>query len=168
MKLSDCSSPYENEEMGTKKYNKTLRKKITDQKQFEFLINRNEDEDSLANFNPIEPAKITKTKDNNEYNNDEYRPNFDMIQNNDFMAFTTQPTSAPPTSYPPPVIQQPYYQQPETPQNDRLNYIIRLLEEQRDEKTDTVTENLILYGFLGIFIIFVMDSFIKTGREYTR
>jgi hypothetical protein len=36
MKLSDCSSPYESEEIEPKKFNKTIRKKITDQKQFEF------------------------------------------------------------------------------------------------------------------------------------
>jgi hypothetical protein len=56
----------------------------------------------------------------------------------------------------------------EPPNQDKMNYIIRLLEEQRNEKIDTVTEDLILYGFLGIFIIFVLDSFIKTGKEYTR
>jgi len=36
----------------------------------------------------------------------------------------------------------------------KLNYMINLLEEQQDEKTNNVTEEVILYSFLGIFIIF--------------
>ena len=42
-----------------------------------------------------------------------------------------------------------------------------MLEEQRDQKTETVTEELILYSFLGVFIIFVLDSFVRVGK-YTR
>ena len=47
---------------------------------------------------------------------------------------------------------------------EKLNYMIHLLEEQNDEKTANVTEELILYMFLGIFIIFVIDSFAKVGK----
>ena len=47
---------------------------------------------------------------------------------------------------------------------EKLNYMIHLLEEQNDEKTANVTEELILYMFLGIFIIFVLDSFAKMGK----
>ena len=47
--------------------------------------------------------------------------------------------------------------------------MINLLEEQKDEKTKIVTEELILYCFLGIFIIFLIDSFVKIGKsKYTR
>jgi hypothetical protein len=46
----------------------------------------------------------------------------------------------------------------------KLNYMIHLLEEQQDEKTDNVTEELILYLFLGVFVIFVIDSFAKVGK----
>ena len=49
----------------------------------------------------------------------------------------------------------------------RLNYMIQLLEEQKDEKTGRVAEEIILYVFLGIFVIFVLDSFVKTGK-YSR
>jgi hypothetical protein len=45
--------------------------------------------------------------------------------------------------------------------------MIQLLEEQKDEKTGRVTEEIILYVFLGIFVIFVLDSFVKTGK-YSR
>ena len=51
--------------------------------------------------------------------------------------------------------------------SDRINYMIQLLEDQKDEKTGRVTEEIILYVFLGIFVIFVLDSFVKTGK-YSR
>ena len=47
---------------------------------------------------------------------------------------------------------------------EKLNYMINLLEEQQDEKIGSVTEEVILYSFLGIFIIFVVDSFTKIGK----
>jgi len=49
----------------------------------------------------------------------------------------------------------------------KLNYMISLLEEQQDEKTNNVTEEVILYSFLGIFIIFMADTFVRAGK-YTR
>lgn len=50
---------------------------------------------------------------------------------------------------------------------EKLNYMINLLEEQQDERTNNVTEEVVLYSFLGIFIIFVVDSFARVGK-YTR
>jgi hypothetical protein len=47
---------------------------------------------------------------------------------------------------------------------DKLNYIINLLEEQQDQRTNNVTEEIILYSFLGVFIIFVVDGFSKVGK----
>ena len=49
----------------------------------------------------------------------------------------------------------------------KLNYMITLLEGQKDEKTDSVTEELVLYTFLGVFVIFIVDSFARAGK-YTR
>jgi hypothetical protein len=46
----------------------------------------------------------------------------------------------------------------------KMNYMITLLEDQQDEKTNNVTEEVILYSFLGIFIIFIADSFVKVGK----
>ena len=46
----------------------------------------------------------------------------------------------------------------------KLNYMIHLLEEKQDEKTNNVTEEVVLYSFLGIFIIFVVDSFARAGK----
>ena len=46
----------------------------------------------------------------------------------------------------------------------KLDYIVHLLEEQHNEKTNYITEELILYLFLGIFIIYVLDSFARASK----
>jgi hypothetical protein len=46
----------------------------------------------------------------------------------------------------------------------KLDHIISLLENQQDEKTGHVTEELVLYCFLGVFIIFIVDSFARAGK----
>jgi len=46
----------------------------------------------------------------------------------------------------------------------KMNYIIHMLEEQQSESTNNATEEIILYSFLGIFIIFVVDSFARAGK----
>ena len=51
-----------------------------------------------------------------------------------------------------------------TPVIDKLNYIINLLEDQQDQRTNNVTEEVILYSFLGVFIIFVVDGFTRVGK----
>lgn len=70
----------------------------------------------------------------------------------------------------------PYYSQLANSQNlsgpkddlmRKLNYVVHMLEEQQDEKTENVTEELVLYMFLGVFVIFVVDSFARAGK-YTR
>jgi hypothetical protein len=60
------------------------------------------------------------------------------------------------------------YNQGDVNNNDillqKLNYMITLLEDHQDEKTNNVTEEVVLYSFLGIFIIFVVDSFVRVGK----
>ena len=47
---------------------------------------------------------------------------------------------------------------------EKLNYMIHLLEEEREVKQGSVTEEVVLYLFLGVFVIFVIDSFVKVGK----
>lgn len=47
---------------------------------------------------------------------------------------------------------------------EKINYMIHLLEEQQHEKTNNVAEEFVLYSFLGIFMIFIVDSFAKSGK----
>lgn len=48
--------------------------------------------------------------------------------------------------------------------NEKMNYIIHLLEEQQKEPTNHITEEFILYTFLGIFVIYIVDSFSRVGK----
>jgi hypothetical protein len=47
---------------------------------------------------------------------------------------------------------------------NKLNYIIDMFEEQKDHKTNQKNEEVVLYCFLGIFIIYVLDSFVYIGK----
>jgi membrane-associated HD superfamily phosphohydrolase len=49
----------------------------------------------------------------------------------------------------------------------KIDNILNILEEQKMVKTKHITEELILYLFLGIFIIYILDSFVKVSK-YTR
>ena len=71
------------------------------------------------------------------------------------------------------IVNKPYYSAvnyniQEEPSQDvllkKLNYMISLIEDQQDEKTNNVTEEVVLYSFLGIFIIFIADTFVRAGK----
>ena len=47
---------------------------------------------------------------------------------------------------------------------EKINYLIHMLETERDEKNDTIIQDLMLYTFLGVFIIFIVDSFSRGGK----
>jgi len=46
---------------------------------------------------------------------------------------------------------------------EKLNYIIHMLEDKKEEKTGHVIEELVLYCFLGVFIIFIVDTFTRAA-----
>ena len=52
------------------------------------------------------------------------------------------------------------------PVMQKLNHITHILEELQMEKTSNITEELILYTFLGVFVIFVVDSFARVGKYH--
>jgi len=93
----------------------------------------------------------------------------DSVDNENNLADYTPPTPSKPIQEKN-VYDTPLYE-PSKPKDsellERINYMIFLLEEQRDERTGQVTEELILYVFLGVFTIFVLDTFVKTGK-YSR
>jgi hypothetical protein len=47
---------------------------------------------------------------------------------------------------------------------EKINYMIHMLENMEGEKTANITEEFVLYTFLGVFVIFVLDSFTRTGK----
>ena len=163
-----------NEQTNKKRRNKTIKKKAKPSKKaMEFLNsmdsykNEEEDDDSLADFNPPPNPELTSLP--NEKKEDEVDSALSPEAFNNINVSEEK-------------IKQyynnyiPYYENATNVPNihgskddlmKKLNYMIHLLEENKDEKTNTVTEELILYMFLGVFVIFVVDSFAKAGK-YTR
>jgi hypothetical protein len=69
------------------------------------------------------------------------------------------------------ILGKPYYNRGKVAEgNDgvmqKLNYITHILEDLQMEKTSNITEELILYSFLGVFVIFVVDSFARVGKYH--
>jgi hypothetical protein len=125
-------------------------------------------QDDMGDFNPIPPPQSSGVQatiyresaplDDKEGLTNSNRPNL--------FAHTPNPTPTPNYN-----IQAFTNPTPTLSDNDllmeKINYMIHLLEEQHDEKSGSVTEEVILYSFLGIFIIFIVDSFYYVGK-YTR
>lgn len=49
---------------------------------------------------------------------------------------------------------------------EKINYMIHLLEESQEQKTEHVVEEMLLYLGLGVFVIYVLDSFVKIGKYH--
>ena len=167
----------------SRRKNKTIKKKPT-KKAEKFLNSISEDFDDmddmddsgLANFEPMSNPVITKAPDDKKKqkmppkNKDDEAvtlEQFESINENDMAQNNYQQYM---NTY------VPYYSKPQNAANlhgskdelmKKLNYMIHLLEKQEDEKTSNVTEELVLYMFLGVFTIFCVDSFARAGK-YTR
>jgi len=110
--------------------------------------------------------KIDNNNNNNFYDNNDndtnYLKNNLPINNINFPLLSSNDTYNDNFNY------QKYNNLQETNTNDvlinKLNYMIQLLEEKNDEKTGNVLEEVILYSFLGIFIIFLVDTFTRLGK----
>jgi hypothetical protein len=50
---------------------------------------------------------------------------------------------------------------------DKMNKILEMFEDQKEIKTGQKNEEIVLYCFLGVFIIYIMDSFVSIGK-YSR
>jgi hypothetical protein len=50
---------------------------------------------------------------------------------------------------------------------EKLNRMIEMFEEQKEIKTTKKNEEIILYCFLGVFTIYIIDSFVSIGK-YSR
>lgn len=119
-----------------------------------------DDIDSLANPIQIEPAKIPRTTGENRL----YQPQSGGLGNN-YSSYKQ-------------IYEAPSHTRHINPSInvggggdafnnkllDKINYMIHMLEAQQNEKTSNITEEFILYTFLGVFIIFIVDSFSRAGK----
>jgi hypothetical protein len=125
----------------------------------EKMTNQSE-EDGLVPT-PLEKSEMDLQKLESNYMNDEevekyYKnliPGYNYKELNNIKKYTNQPQN-----------QRQNQNYTNDPVIDKLNYIINLLEENQDQRTNNVTEEVILYSFLGVFIIFVVDGFTRVGK----
>lgn len=142
-------------------------------------IHEDEDDDEMGDFQPLQnPASAGSERMDNTPSTTMQSQQLDELNVNDQEGngSTQEGFTQLPSEYAKQYYQQyvPYFNQSSddtTPNGvnkddllTKLNQIIYLLEEQQDENTGHVTEELILYSFLGIFIIFVVDSFARVGK----
>lgn len=171
------------EKTNSKNYNK-IKNKIKNKKVQQILESVNEDSDDdsgLSNVFPEPPKLIQKKKIDRNLNNNFRNPQ----QNNEIQGYyqheendndvNQEGFNQLESSYMREYYNNylPYYTQTNNNQSlsgekdvliEKLNYMIELLEEQKEEKTGHISEELILYSFLGVFIIFIVDSFARAGK----
>lgn len=118
-------------------------------------------------YSNLEDSSYIPSSSSQDDRDDYYKrfiPNYDEMYKNSGLPLPNAPqTHTVPYKHP----KMNYSSGNNDPLIEKLNYMIHLLEEQQDERTNNVTEEIVLYSFLGIFIIFIVDSFARVGK-YTR
>ena len=134
---------------------------------------QNQDDSGLANFssqvNPLVPQ--FKVEHSQSMPNVVYSPSFESFQKPAYQQ------SKGGSNYTESYAATPYYKglsagdssKPQTMAHnsqlmEKLNYMIRLLEEQQKEPTQNIMEEFVLYGLLGVFMIYLVDSFSRAGK----
>jgi hypothetical protein len=169
--------------------NKTQKKRSLDEKinpdvlntiqQIHNTISTNDEED-LNDFIPPPPSlsagaerlemreEIENKESEEELNNNEQQYStpyskqyYNQFMSNKMLSNNTIDDSAYPSSIQPDQFRKNI---PDNEMFDKMNYMIHLLEDQQAKKTEHVTEEIVLYSFLGIFTIFVVDSFARVGK----
>ena len=171
---SEFNSDDAKKELKRIRKNKTVKRRAEPSKVTTFLKamedgGKEDDTNGLADFNPPAAPELTKQPEPVQQNE---KPSSDEALN--ISAFENLDNFTPQREYMDQYI--PYYTKAandahaygnKEPLLEKLNYLIHLMEENKDEKTQNVTEELVLYMFLGVFVIFVVDSFARAGK-YTR
>jgi hypothetical protein len=142
---------------------------------------QNSDDNKMGDFKPLSHPSVNVKKDMDVSFNSESKPNVNYKANDYVSSIYSNYNKSYDT--PNEILNKPYYIPNKNnyitninPSNnqfnndkimERINYMIHLIEETKLEKTSNITEEFILYTFLGIFVIFVVDSFSRS-RRYTR
>jgi hypothetical protein len=144
-------------------------------------INIENDGSSLANFNPLSYPTMDNTSEDsilpekyNSTNNRQYIPeSSNFVPENITKSVNSFGDLNRIYDVSDEISKQPYYtsgmgigknNSTENKMMDRLGYIVHLLEQQQNEKTNNVMEEYVLYLLLGTFVIFIVDSFSRGGK----
>ena len=174
----------------TIKKRRAERKERQDQKKYnvDHLVNDmvdGEDSDSeLGDFTPPERPVVQQKPQQQDQPTSSYNPSLiqdqlynsqsptelnsseqdNVVNSEGFRSLETSPIQQPYIPYFTNATDMQNIEGPKDKLLEKLNYMIHLLEEQKEEKTGHVTEELILYSFLGVFVIFIVDSFARVGK----
>ncbi len=157
--------PFESSKLISKNHNKTIKKNNFDMSElFEKIHKKDRLEDISTNLNTNLNNKMSdfipleNNEENSMINNSNILSNKEILLNDRINDYNDNYYSSIPSK-----------NELNTIDNNKdllykLNYIITLLEEQHDEKTNNIMEEIILYTFLGIFIIYIIDSFARVSK----
>lgn len=130
-----------------------------------------ESQNNLENFEPISNPEINVKKDNDDSESSkEKQPRYFPNLNNNVDKLSNYSTIYTNSSVTDPNLEGFLNMKPSHTSNtndvllEKINYMIHMLEQQQHEKTSNITEDFILYSFLGIFVIYIVDSFSRSGK----
>ncbi len=178
------NSPKFRRKMGSTRKNNAKTKQITDKvknflnaiqdtknEELEGFGSLDESEDDLANFAPPKPELTKMPPDVTDITDEKDSMKDNPLELQDFQGLNND------------LANNLYYKQhipyftktnntadlngPQDSLIEKLNYVINMMEDQNDIKNNKTSEELVLYLFLGVFVIFVVDSFARAGK-YTR
>ncbi len=138
-------------------------------------ITSSDSADDLADFKPVAPPKPPKVREQSSLNedaNEGFESNLlPSSYDNGFEHLSSYAKSYDTSGIlgNGGILGKPYYKDTGSsgdPVLQKLNHITHMLEELQMEKTSNITEELILYAFLGVFVIFVVDSFARVGKYH--
>jgi hypothetical protein len=182
---NNASNKEENTIAKKRTSNNRTQKRIPKENQYSEKVNSvlqsihsyNEEVEQLSDFKPLSPpvsAGVEQTRMRENMENMTHDPSHNLFRTKEGFYQRHIPNYKSPYNLP-------YYQNAQEQQYeetmttsqdisgndilvDKLNYLIKMLEEQQDERTNNVIEEVVLYCFLGIFIIFIVDSFVRVGK----
>ena len=137
----------------TEDIKKRLRKKV-EKKTVSFELNDDDDSNDLVDFKPVN-SELSKT--------DELISNFPKNNNEDGFAYENIGFFS--ENYnKEKIVENMTENIKNNSLEEKVNYWIELLEKQNERKTEYVTEEIVLYLFLGVFIIYTVDSFTRVTK----
>lgn len=123
----------------------------------------NFENNNAPNLNPIPPPQLISKKEISTMpSSGEYISNYQTIYNKGTTYTPTQGQG-----------KQPIFENYSSKNDnnaallEKLNYMIYLLEQQQNEKTNYILEEFVLYCFVGIFMIYIVDGFARSGNHST-
>lgn len=129
-------------------------------------VNTIDEEDVLENFEPIDRPQITKETNRDQTDIEDSTTEI-SLEDSELSNFTSNPYLISNDLQNTKEVLKSVSNKNENNINEverKLNYLIKMMETQKNDNVQYLTEEIILYGFFGVFIIYVIDSFTRVGK----